>query len=160
MFKSFIKGPSLRVQGEPRSDHSDDRTHRAIPARAGRTPGIASSGRQKKGHPCACRENLHNDKQCRGIVGPSLRVQGEQEIEEGPVLGVRAIPARAGRTECQSIDPLCGPGHPCACRENSYDPTTGQWTDGPSLRVQGEPMASTMPAQVVRAIPARAGRTS
>ena len=93
-----VTGPSLRVQGEPTVARQPAAAGRAIPARAGRTPPSEYGYSGTAGHPCACREN--NIRGCRRVVylGPSLRVQGEPNVDPASRPPLRAIPARAGRT--------------------------------------------------------------
>ena len=132
----------------------------AIPARAGRTLLLVLPAMDAQGHPCACRENMSNVRTICWTAGPSLRVQGEHQDASGYMKIKRAIPARAGRTRARSDVARPRMGHPCACREN----VLGEWkelpTSGPSLRVQGEPLAHSRDIRRIRAIPARAGRTT
>jgi len=118
--KSSIYGPSLRVQGELPRPCSMSLVTRAIPARAGRTLVLQLYHTVIAGHPCACRENpgilLHKD----APVGPSLRVQGELTMSDVTPNAIRAIPARAGRTQLFMRSPDDETGHPCACRENLH----------------------------------------
>ena len=76
----------------------------AIPARAGRTCGSVGLAQEKKGHPCACRENQCALVNLQADKGPSLRVQGEHVATEVAEYNDRAIPARAGRTNQQTSD--------------------------------------------------------
>ena len=153
-------GPSLRVQGELIDTYIDPPPTRAIPARAGRTKGLCSPLAGPTGHPCACRENRLRRSSRLRQTGPSLRVQGEPPLSVQGVYATRAIPARAGRTleAVRAMRPVTG--HPCACRENlSPARATGTYV-GPSLRVQGELGTTIRYVSPMRAIPARAGRTS
>ena len=157
--RHYRLGPSLRVQGELRSWMPIHGDKRAIPARAGRTLRDCISNRGIPGHPCACRENGPIVGRRRGLYGPSLRVQGEPCARRSTSVGIRAIPARAGRTKICWYHHAQTTGHPCACRENqntNYDITL---LGGPSLRVQGELRYTTYYLTTTRAIPARAGRT-
>ena len=91
--------------------------------------------------------------------GPSLRVQGERVILWNGSFGVRAIPARAGRTQQQESQGTVKVGHPCACRENAPRIPSLTFRNGPSLRVQGERNPPARDGTDDGAIPARAGRT-
>ena len=155
-----FEGPSLRVQGELSSGRPMQIVIRAIPARAGRTVNPPGCFCVSSGHPCACRENYYSKKNRGRKRGPSLRVQGELCVGSLGSLGNRAIPARAGRTQCSIDRQQVDEGHPCACRENETVLWTKQQRDGPSLRVQGEQAIGTPVGKTQRAIPARAGRTT
>ena len=72
----------------------------------------------------------------------------------------RAIPARAGRTIKAYDSTKASSGHPCACRENVRVYVPEEWLVGPSLRVQGERLLAIGLWPLIRAIPARAGRTT
>ena len=184
MSRSFIRsrtGPSLRVQGELIALCRHERDTRAIPARARRTQARPAQRkryaghpcacrenriytwsvkrRQKMGHPCACRENQDRPRSPGPHGGPSLRVHGEPTRSYGSSHVKRAIPARAGRTTAYWCSKMRGPGHPCACRENTTNPNLPTPVKGPSLRVQGELEGMSSWAWWDRAIPARAGRT-
>ena len=154
------KGPSLRVQGE-HSRLADVFPWRwAIPARAGRTFRFTGASLRTVGHPCACRENGRNHTPRKPGHGPSLRVQGERCKYFGTKSRNRAIPARAGRTSAEMARHPAVRGHPCACRENVMAISKNSNSNGPSLRVQGEPVVHAGPPDIPRAIPARAGRTA
>ena len=155
-----LRGPSLRVQGEPENLVSALKTARAIPARAGRTLAMQRSFRVKEGHPCACRENDVRLLPKAYWHGPSLRVQGERFKSRVYSSRYRAIPARAGRTQAGNVRYHIEKGHPCACRENASSTVTPMPSSGPSLRVQGEQWDVRVRVFSRRAIPARAGRTA
>ena len=95
----------------------------------------------------------------RSRAGPSLRVQGEPEIDARACFRRRAIPARAGRTDETGVNPAYATGHPCACRENLLMLAILVSWLGPSLRVQGERAPPRLTTLIEWAIPARAGRT-
>mgnify|MGYP006977943327 CR=1 FL=1 len=151
--------PSLRVQGERRQQRKGGTILGAIPARAGRTRRATSASCNEAGHPCACRENKNYAHENESKKGPSLRVQ--KELSKFFILLRKqwAIPARAGRTRSRGGVRFLAKGHPCACRENGVGAAAGIVIAGPSLRVQGEPHIVVEAPAVVRAIPARAGRT-
>ena len=152
-------GPSLRVQGELEGGSVPGGKGRAIPARAGRTIAASSIDSPSAGHPCACRENSRGVIEVSAEGGPSLRVQGEPPEIVLRARRTRAIPARAGRTGNLRECVRRAMGHPCACRENYDSGGTSIVAHGPSLRVQGELFQILPYVPIVRAIPARAGRT-
>ena len=133
-----LGGPSLRVQGELKEDEAMSASHRAIPARAGRTQNLNNLKRKLTGHPCACRENFPHLSPQLFTTGPSLRVQGELKALKRSSSTHRAIPARAGRRHRELRFRDIPQGHPCACRENPGEVRPGGRGVGPSLRVQGE----------------------
>ena len=113
-------GPSLRVQGEHPSTTRTTQASRAIPARAGRTYHCPLYLKTVTGHPCACRENPFTSIQRISVLGPSLRVQGEQIEAINRNSFRRAIPARARRTGQSAGRRGRKTRYPCACRENFF----------------------------------------
>ncbi len=156
-------GPSPRVRGE--------------------LTGPSNGSMNPPGHPRACGENARHLGRCRGQRGPSPRVRGERPLGgagcSGPLLAGhpracgengqgqrglhatrRAIPARAGRTLTPGPMRRFGSGHPRACGENGLTFAVAGSSQAGHPRACGENVPpGKMIADLVRAIPARAGRT-
>ena len=156
---TFSSGSSLRVQGGPPATPSPRSSVRFIPARAGRTWGTKVSRSKLPVHPCACRADMTGSTRGVPSAGSSLRVQGGQATTGQRGCCWRFIPARAGRTlrARQAVTPVMV--HPCACRADESGERKLDVIEGSSLRVQGGPQCSNLAGEVVRFIPARAGRT-
>ncbi len=202
--RAVNSGPSPRVRGEHRptalrwrgnpghpracGENVEDGTMRrppwrAIPARAGRTPGCLSLGKDSAGHPRACGENC-----CSAMPGlyswRAIPARAGRTASGRPTdtRMLRAIPARAGRTIGCVFLRRQAPGHPRACGENpdvgehrklfdaGHPRACGENLSGICWAVSccsGHPRACGENAPRVnakdqagrRAIPARAGRT-
>ena len=74
--------------------------------------------------------------------------------------GLWLIPARAGKTPTSSPRLSASPAHPRACGENRATQYRMRANAGSSPRVRGKRLASGDLRQVLRLIPARAGKTS
>ena len=116
------------------------RPRRLIPARAGKTYLRFLRTLMNSAHPRACGEN------------------GHEEIMKIP--GLWLIPARAGKTPTSSPRLSASPAHPRACGENRATQYRMRANAGSSPRVRGKRLASGDLRQVLRLIPARAGKTS
>ena len=132
---------------------------RIIPARAGTTFSPRAWASRKSDHPCACRDNLATLHRSLEGSGSSLRVQGQRYAHTQTSLTRRIIPARAGTTASQSHSEQRIPDHPCACRDNLPVFHDVAKNIGSSLRVQGQPAASSDAPMYCRIIPASAGTT-
>ena len=74
------------------------------------------------------------------LCGPSLRVQGQRRFAFDYDSAVRSIPACAGTTSGLSALPAECMVHPCVCRDNLLNVADVAHENGPSLRVQGQPL--------------------
>ena len=116
------------------------RPRRLIPARAGKTYLRFLRTLMNSAHPRACGEN------------------GHEEIMKIP--GLWLIPARAGKTPTSSPRLSASPAHPRACGENRATQYRMRANAGSSPRVRGKRLASGDLRQVLRLIPACAGKTT
>ena len=91
--------------------------------------------------------------------GPSPRGWGEHAEEAGEGAGGRTIPTRVGRTSVRLLAAAPEPDHPHAGGENGAQVYYTLDGTGPSPRGWGEQLADELPAQVLRTIPTRVGRT-
>ena len=110
-------------------------------------------------HPHACGENPI---QCllKSIhYGPSPRVWGEQHLSHEGMRIERTIPTRVGRTLITVEQKLRELDHPHACGENIFAAEILSRACGPSPRVWGEPLSSSVARAHSRTIPTRVGRT-
>ena len=91
-------GSSPRVRGKLTriGDHHD--RHRLIPARAGKTNAPPQRTSSPRAHPRACGENWSAPPRPSTSPGSSPRVRGKLYEPGEHELGVRLIPARAGKT--------------------------------------------------------------
>ena len=133
------QGSSPRVRGKPAVGHRRLDAGRLIPARAGKTHRSGGHQRQQAAHPRVCGENAGRSRSMTPWGGSSPRVRGKLDEPDEHILGVRLIPARAGKTPRPSRFRGCSTAHPRACGENAE-------VDNPASRM-------------CWLIPARAGKT-
>ena len=97
-------------QGQP--------TRRFIPARAGNTAADRFGVNRYSVHPRACGEHAGIPTSLRRYAGSSPRVRGTLQLAVNIVVDNRFIPARAGNTGPQTIQPTAKTVHPRACGEH------------------------------------------
>ncbi len=168
----LFPGPRVFVRSI-RADH---------PCPCGETLPATPDESQITGHPRACGENVCLSSLSFVVSGPSPRVRGKHLMEIRAAITQRAIPARAGKTASGGgiLSSLTGPsprvrgklagalfgpvlvtGHPRACGENRGPRPClpVRWPGHP--RACGEnPPKGLLHLPLVRAIPARAGKTT
>ena len=152
-------GSSPRVRGKPVQPHACRIPQRLIPARAGKTPACPRAAPGRGAHPRACGENGSWGKRGTPRGGSSPRVRGKRPSIAQRPRTERLIPARAGKTTRLGAWKHEGEAHPRACGENR---APGHWItdeEGSSPRVRGKLAHYSVPSDMSRLIPARAGKT-
>ena len=137
-FGSSALGSSPRVRGKQCGGRSWSRCIGLIPARAGKTNGRTAAARSGPAHPRACGENTGTSTCCTAAVGSSPRVRGKRYVLQGSAMGLRLIPARAGKTGLGPGRPRAPTAHPRACGENSPGWRSRLLARGSSPRVRGK----------------------
>ena len=176
---SLTVGSSPLVRGQPVIFPPLSVRARIIPARAGPTPFAISVASSVADHPRSCGANLmfssaffissgssplvrgqrHCRKHCVCARGSSPLVRGQRRCESCCKCAIRIIPARAGPTNSKLILLPSHSDHPRSCGANSTFLETLVSVSGSSPLVRGQRLASCLPANAIRIIPARAGPT-
>ena len=156
---AISKGSSPRGRGKPLGGGVRARSHRLIPARAGKTPQSSRAAPLFAAHPRAGGENPGWDAPLGDYRGSSPRGRGKLpdfNCVDG-IFGL--IPARAGKTAVSSTSTRGVPAHPRAGGENGYLPLSGHQEHGSSPRGRGKlgRWWRRLPRRGL--IPARAGKT-
>ena len=133
-------GSSPRVRGKPVFWPPAVRSHRLIPACAGKTGRNTESCCAARAHPRVCGENAR--------------------VPRGPKTCAWLIPACAGKTCFFGLPTLCGTAHPRVCGEN--DIAVGDLGEvlGSSPRVRGKRTPGALSPAGTGLIPACAGKTT
>ena len=133
---------------------------RLIPAYAGKTRGSATVAGGGPAHPCLRGENLDMSCQLTEIKGSSLLTRGKRILCRCARMGVRLIPAYAGKTRCAGHRGQGRPAHPCLRGENEVHPGDSVVLFGSSLLTRGKRQEVTVEHTTHRLIPAYAGKTT
>ena len=152
-------GSSPRVRGKRRRPRGGDLARRLIPARAGKTRTGRAPARASRAHPRACGENPRAHRTRPGGHGSSPRVRGKLQTSFSLIIGVRLIPARAGKTRESKAVPAGYWAHPRACGENIDCAYYPHGETGSSPRVRGKRGRCRRRPLHRGLIPARAGKT-
>ena len=153
------RGSSPRVRGKRRRPRGGDLARRLIPARAGKTRTGRAPARASRAHPRACGENPRAHRTRPGGHGSSPRVRGKLQTSFSLIIGVRLIPARAGKTRESKAVPAGYWAHPRACGENIDCAYYPHGETGSSPRVRGKRGQERRRSDGGGLIPARAGKT-
>ena len=111
-------GSSPRVRGEQDRHRPRQLPRRIIPACAGRTRSASLLMASLPDHPRVCGANQTHDQRIRAEAGSSPRVRGEPDKRINAIIGVRIIPACAGRTPSPSVLSVDNSDHPRVCGAN------------------------------------------
>ncbi len=152
-------GPSPRGRGKQVSRSKYRRSHRAIPAWAGKTDCGGSLHIKTPGHPRVGGENCCLVGNPRSNRGPSPRGRGKLSPPFVWVVSRRAIPAWAGKTHTSHFAQVFSAGHPRVGGENSRQRRRTAPESGPSPRGRGKLARRRGRRGRGRAIPAWAGKT-
>ena len=153
-------GSSPRVRGKRRHRRRDARNSGLIPARAGKTRSSPAIPAPRRAHPRACGENGSRYRGGRRGAGSSPRVRGKRPRPIRARKPARLIPARAGKTEENTLGTRCPRAHPRACGENISPLRRAAVIVGSSPRVRGKRADRCAGLARLGLIPARAGKTS
>ena len=133
---------------------------RLIPARAGKTCTVSSSGTVFAAHPRAGGENFAPGTGGNGQTGSSPRGRGKPSATHSTPSALRLIPARAGKTRAVAPSSPSPGAHPRAGGENSGSRRGFARLLGSSPRGRGKLAVVLAAAHGCGLIPARAGKTA
>ena len=154
-----MSGSSPRVRGELLRYPRQTIPLRIIPACAGRTCTSMVRKSSSADHPRVCGANLSGGAHALHDAGSSPRVRGELRRRCPSSAKPRIIPACAGRTRGTTSTWVPCSDHPRVCGANSNVMPVNGLATGSSPRVRGELIQKALSRQVLRIIPACAGRT-
>ena len=152
-------GSSPRMRGKPRASHGTKPRPGLIPAHAGKTFDIQERGIRAAAHPRACGENLMLLVLLAGLLGSSPRMRGKPWARCSFKSPHRLIPAHAGKTELNPLDPGAWRAHPRACGENRERAADLTESEGSSPRMRGKRVCGLGKETARGLIPAHAGKT-
>ena len=153
------RGTSPRMRGKQITITIPPVDCRNIPAYAGKTAKWEGDKKPIQEHPRVCGENFPLRNLSVGERGTSPRMRGKPHPHVGLVLGVRNIPAYAGKTIAGTYiwRPLAE--HPRVCGENADNVVMPVFNAGTSPRARGKRPKAHRGRLVGRNIPACAGKT-
>ena len=154
-----IHGSSPRGRGK-RPPTGLGRSYRwLIPARAGKTSGVASAAGSVWAHPRAGGDHSPVSVALSAQPGSSPRGRGKQAIDGYEYQCDGLIPAQAGKTHRRAPVQRRSPAHPRAGGENWRGYSGEGSQSGSSPRGRGKLSGVWTAIQGIRLIPARAGKT-
>ena len=153
-------GSSPRGRGKRGTSPSIRGTGRLIPARAGKTRAIRHAHGLIAAHPRAGGENPGKTDVLTSADGSSPRGRGKPDVIATTSVGVRLIPARAGKTVGVGVDHVGVQAHPRAGGENLPISQDRMTPSGSSPRGRGKREEPARRRNRRWLIPARAGKTA
>ena len=153
-------GSSPRVRGKPAFATEIPYGLGLIPACAGKTRKGGVCGGRAGAHPRVCGENIETTVPTYTLRGSSPRVRGKRGRRCARGLGIRLIPACAGKTWLPIRQHLKGWAHPRVCGENAKVRAVVIRCLGSSPRVRGKLLHNQRQSRRLRLIPACAGKTT
>ena len=133
--------------------------HRNIPAHAGKTGGVSSTGGVWREHPRARGENAKRQSPTLRHRGTSPRTRGKPAAEQAVIDAERNIPAHAGKTVLRAIPSSEAAEHPRARGENWRGRCGRPGVGGTSPRTRGKREDFLVAVKEGGNIPAHAGKT-
>ena len=152
-------GSSPRGRGKPIVTLAAFTVARLIPARAGKTPAVASRASGAWAHPRAGGENSVCEELEPPSGGSSPRGRGKPPMLMLSDPTTRLIPARAGKTSWSRPPTLTARTHPRAGGENNRTSAALRAREGSSPRGRGKPPPARPRRGRQGLIPAWAGKT-
>ena len=152
-----IDGSSPRLRGTVAGTRRAWCKIRFIPALAGNSVVIASTGVSASVHPRACGEQCHDQYPTICPTGSSPRLRGTGSFITAIISRPRFIPALAGNRQLLAKQPNLPPVHPRACGEQQGLPQQSRPFFGSSPRLRGTEFCVSQIKHVLRFIPALAG---
>ena len=132
---------------------------RLIPAHAGKTASTYPDPNARRAHPRSRGENKHLTKERVESGGSSPLTRGKRTQGE-PVFGLNGlIPAHAGKTTHCKVPTQTPRAHPRSRGENGLCGCWCRTVWGSSPLTRGKQKSSRKPPEIVRLIPAHAGKT-
>ena len=157
--KNTLPGSSPRGRGKHHRGPHRRGGERLIPARAGKTPRVATPQVNHPAHPRAGGENHARRIFNLWLGGSSPRGRGKRDVCARQMPAVRLIPARAGKTTTLLGTLAASRAHPRAGGENLPDLQKLVIGYGSSPRGRGKLDVAQLLADGIGLIPARAGKT-
>ena len=152
-----LRGPSPRVRGIQSAKRSALQRPGSIPACAGNPAGIGTKEPSRGVHPRVCGESSHTSWMRFSVQGPSPRVRGIPATALACSAHQGSIPACAGNPGTGARRPGSRRVHPRVCGESSPAGRPPVARAGPSPRVRGIPLRTTVGGIGRGSIPACAG---
>ena len=153
-------GTSPRMRGKRGKNLSPNSPGRNIPAYAGKTHHLTTADLCLPEHPRVCGENNMDEYTDEELAGTSPRMRGKP-AEGWPISQeTRNIPAYAGKTPKPGGLLLTTSEHPRVCGENGHPGFPPANQVGTSPRMRGKQMATKYHGELLRNIPAYAGKTA
>ena len=153
-------GSSPLTRGKPVERLRDRRPRRLIPAHAGKTARQGRASRSPRAHPRSRGENIVVSAPIIIRQGSSPLTRGKRLTESLLPLVHRLIPAHAGKTVL-GMDYISQPwAHPRSRGENVHSRVTPHAHAGSSPLTRGKPGVESKARDLLRLIPAHAGKTS
>ena len=132
---------------------------RRIPAHAGKTEVECDLQNNSTAHPRSRGENMDVTVEDASHGGASPLTRGKRSGMEQRLCAPRRIPAHAGKTR-NGVSPASqGWAHPRSRGENAFHPAIGHTQTGASPLTRGKRADELRPVDLVRRIPAHAGKT-
>ena len=154
------KGTSPRTRGKPIGCRMRCIILRNIPAHAGKTHKPLPHDSRGREHPRARGENEGRFTVTVARLGTSPRTRGKHHLRKMGQELVRNIPAHAGKTYSLPLPVSAVPEHPRARGENHVTTLTQNLAPGTSPRTRGKHHQRAGEADIIRNIPAHAGKTT
>ena len=154
-----VLGSSPRRRGKLRRDLYARLDIGLIPAQAGKTVMSSMTAPGSRAHPRAGGENALSRARPRPVRGSSPRRRGKPRTTTSHHQHHGLIPAQAGKTALSCPHGTRSAAHPRAGGENFAQGIEAPLDLGSSPRRRGKPSRSASGSNVVRLIPAQAGKT-
>ena len=152
-------GSSPLTRGKPARRGLEGMVRRLIPAHAGKTTVAALALHGNAAHPRSRGENGGARKYDRGGWGSSPLTRGKRGCRERSLVGLRLIPAHAGKTGCQEGRKPTGAAHPRSRGENAMSVSITALLNGSSPLTRGKLGTAWINVVPSWLIPAHAGKT-
>ena len=153
-------GSSPLTRGKPASRRARRNRGRLIPAHAGKTRRPCGKTHDSRAHPRSRGENSGRPRTCATRTGSSPLTRGKRACRERSLVGLRLIPAHAGKTSAQTLRSRCARAHPRSRGENSRWARRALSARGSSPLTRGKLLLDQVGDGRERLIPAHAGKTS
>ena len=153
------RGSSPLTRGKPQQSNGYGNLFRLIPAHAGKTVLGCRWKPRTQAHPRSRGENHVTRAQRHTRMGSSPLTRGKRRLRLGSGVGLRLIPAHAGKTKYRYVRPAPGAAHPRSRGENASQRAALDGPRGSSPLTRGKPLCEQGGGGGVGLIPAHAGKT-
>ena len=154
-----VRGSSPLTRGKPPPSGRYQAVPRLIPAHAGKTTPARCASEGPGAHPRSRGENCSSSTHTRSGRGSSPLTRGKRVDRRSPISCPRLIPAHAGKTVIVLDIVLPFAAHPRSRGENQSSNDQADTPLGSSPLTRGKRDTSVFVTQVIRLIPAHAGKT-